>query len=493
MEQVHEAPTGWRNWRGEWALPVIFVIFMVGEGFTGSISANQAGVAGEVLAFFGFFGGALLGAFSVVRHAEELAHRFGEPYGTLILTISAITIEVVVIATIMLHGSNNPKIARDTMYSVVMIVLGGVVGFSLLSGGLRHHEQGYNLQGAGTFLSVLLPLAVLSLVWPNFTRATASGELSSGKAWFIMIGSVALYVIFLGVQTIRPRGYFTVPAEARLHGETAAGHPRAGWSFHAVMLGLCLPLVALLAEEETALVLIGLGALLWLRRERWLGIGVATISTAYLALLVLFVALVVFWTFSFQGVTSLNFFARDYVNAPFNYTLFQAANPLYILMFAPLLALLWPWLGKRGRDPSTPRKFGIGLLLVALSYGIMAAGIRYGIAADGRVGWWVLAACYLSQTIGELALSPIGYGLVGLLAAPEEASFAMGGWFFGIALAYQLAGWIATLTAGPVHSAHSGIVDYEHVYLQLFVFGTAASLLYLFGAAPIRKLMHGVH
>ena len=213
----------------------------------------------------------------------------------------------------------------------------------------------------------------------------------------------------------------------------------------------------------------------------------------YLALLVLFVALVVFWTFSFQGVTSLNFFARDYVNAPFNYTLFQAANPLYILMFAPLLALLWPWLGKRGRDPSTPRKFGIGLLLVALSYGIMAAGIRYGIAADGRVGWWVLAACYLSQTIGELALSPIGYGLVGLLAAPEEASFAMGGWFFGIALAYQLAGWIATLTAGPVHSAHSGIVDYEHVYLQLFVFGTAASLLYLFGAAPIRKLMHGVH
>ena len=213
----------------------------------------------------------------------------------------------------------------------------------------------------------------------------------------------------------------------------------------------------------------------------------------YIALLVLFVALVVFWTFSYQSVTSLNFFARDYVNAPFNYTLFQAANPLYILIFAPLMAVLWPWLGKRGRDPSTPRKFGIGLLLVALSYGIMVAGIRYGMAADGKIGWGVLAACYLAATIGELALSPIGYGLVGLLAAPEEASFAMGGWFFGVALAYQIAGWIATLTTGSADAAHPGIADYEHVYLRMFVFGIAASLVYLLAAPQIRKLMHGVH
>ena len=213
----------------------------------------------------------------------------------------------------------------------------------------------------------------------------------------------------------------------------------------------------------------------------------------YLALLALFVALVVFWTFSFQGVMSLNFFARDYVNAAFNYTLFQSANPLYILIFAQVMALLWPWLGKRGRDPSTPSKFGIGLLLVAMSYGVMAAGIHYGKGVDGRVGWEVLAGCYLAQTIGELALSPIGYGLVGLLAAPEEASFAMGGWFFGYAIAYQLAGWIATLTAGPVHGAHAGIADYEHVYLRLFLVGVAASLVYLLGAAPIRRLMHGVH
>jgi POT family proton-dependent oligopeptide transporter len=210
----------------------------------------------------------------------------------------------------------------------------------------------------------------------------------------------------------------------------------------------------------------------------------------YLALLVLFVALVLFWTLSFQGVTSLNFFARDYVDSPFDYTLFQAANPLYILIFAPLLAILWPWLGRRGRDPSTPRKFGIGLLLVALSYGLTAWAIRHSLEADGKVGWGVLAGCYWFQTIGELAINPIGYSLVGLLAAPEDTSFAMGGWYFGFALAYQLAGRIATLTTS---SAQVGIVGYAQVYERLFVAWIAVSVIFLLMAPKVRKLMHGVH
>ncbi|HET9109037.1 MAG TPA: oligopeptide:H+ symporter [Steroidobacteraceae bacterium] len=210
----------------------------------------------------------------------------------------------------------------------------------------------------------------------------------------------------------------------------------------------------------------------------------------YLALLLLFIALVLFWTLSFQGVTSLNFFARDYVNAPFDYTLFQSANPLYILLFAPLLAVLWPWLGRRGKDPSTPRKFGIGLLLVALSYGLTAWAIRYGAAPDGKVGWGVLAGCYWLQTLGELAINPIGYSLIGLLAAPEDASFAMGGWYFGFALAYQLAGWIATLTTS---GAQTGIAAYAHVYWELFIAGIAVSIVYLLAAPKLQKLMHGVH
>ncbi len=217
-------------------------------------------------------------------------------------------------------------------------------------------------------------------------------------------------------------------------------------------------------------------------------------SQRYLALLLLLIALVLFWAFSLQGVTSLNFFARDYVDAPFDYTLFQSANPLYILIFAVPLALLWPWLNRRGKDPSTPRKFGIGLLLVALSYGLMAAGIRFATGADGKVGWELLAGCYLLQTLGELALSPIGYSLVGLLAAPDEASLAMGGWFFGMALSYQLAGWIATLTTGAAGGtgAQSAIAAYGHVYGRLFVVGIAVSAVYLLAAPRVTRLMHGV-
>ncbi len=214
----------------------------------------------------------------------------------------------------------------------------------------------------------------------------------------------------------------------------------------------------------------------------------------YLALLLLFIALVAFWAFSLQGVTSLNFLARDHVDAPFNYMVFQSANPLYILCFAPLLALLWPWLERHGRDPSTPRKFGIGLLLVALSYGLLAYAINHLVGVDGRIGWLPLALCYLLQTLGELALMPIGYALVGQLAAPEEASLAMGGWFFGMALAYQLAGWIANRTLrAPGAGGTGGIAVYAHVYGQLFGWGLGLAALFLLTAPWIRRLMHGVH
>jgi len=208
----------------------------------------------------------------------------------------------------------------------------------------------------------------------------------------------------------------------------------------------------------------------------------------YLALLLLFAGLVVFWALSLQGVTSLNFLARDHVDAPWDFSWFQSANPLFILLFAPFLALLWPWLERRGRDPSTPRKFGIGLLLVALSYGVLVYAIDHLRHADGRIGWWPLLLCYLLQTLGELALSPIGYALVGQLAAPEEASLAMGGWFFGIALAYQLAGWIATLTAG----AGTGLAGYGQVYGHLFAWGLLAALAFLLATPLVRRLMHGV-
>ncbi|MEO6967569.1 MAG: peptide MFS transporter [Rhodanobacteraceae bacterium] len=209
----------------------------------------------------------------------------------------------------------------------------------------------------------------------------------------------------------------------------------------------------------------------------------------YIAMLLLFIAMVLFWALSLQGATSLNFFARDYVRAPFDFTVFQSANPFYILIFAPLLAMLWPWLDRRGSNPSTPRKFGIGLLLVALSYGVMVYAVHHLQGAGGRTPWWPLALCYLLSTLGELALSPIGYAMIGKLAAPDEASLAMGGWFFGVGVSYDLTGRIAAMTTT---GAQAGIEGYAHVYTFLLWAGVAIALIYLIAAPWITRLMHGV-
>src|SRR3982750_1875903 len=111
--------------------------------------------------FVWLFVGVLWSAISVVRHAEALAVKTGEPYGTLILTLSAITIEVIMISAAVLHGANNPTLARDMMFAVLMIALNGLVGLSLLLGGLRHREQAYNFQGVNSYLNAIMTLSVL--------------------------------------------------------------------------------------------------------------------------------------------------------------------------------------------------------------------------------------------------------------------------------------------------------------------------------------------
>jgi len=149
----------------------------------------------------------LAAAFAVVRHSDCLAEIFGEPYGTLILTLAITVIEVMMIAAVMLTGPQESTLARDTMFAVIMIVFNGMAGLALLVGGLRYHEQTYNLQGASSFLAVILPLAVLGLVLPNFT-STPGGTLSTLHEAFLMLMSLALYGVFLAIQTLRHRHYF---------------------------------------------------------------------------------------------------------------------------------------------------------------------------------------------------------------------------------------------------------------------------------------------
>src|SRR2546430_2316057 len=203
-----------------------------------------------VLIFFWLFAVILLSAISVVRHADCLAIKFGEPYGTLILTLSAISVEVMMISTAMLHGANNPTLGRDAIFAVVMIALNGLVGLSLLLGGLRYREQYYNLQGVNSYLNVIMTLAVLGLVFPIFTTSTRGPTFSTEQEIFLIVVSLLLYAIFLLIQTVRHRYYF-VQSEHLPVAAHSPHHPfqERSTAFHATMLLLYLVTVILLAEK----------------------------------------------------------------------------------------------------------------------------------------------------------------------------------------------------------------------------------------------------
>jgi len=207
---------------------------------------EHPGVMGVV--FLWLFLAVLWSAISVVRHADRLAIKCGEPYGTLILTLSAISIEVMMISAAMLHGKNNPTLARDMMFAVIMIALNGLIGLSLLLGGLRHREQNYNLQGASAYLNTIMALSVLGLVLPNFTTSMSGPRFSTVQEIFLAVTSIGLYAIFLLIQTMRHSEYFMDTRGAGHSSEHDAGAMHS-ISYHAVMLILYLLVVIVLAEK----------------------------------------------------------------------------------------------------------------------------------------------------------------------------------------------------------------------------------------------------
>ena len=222
------------------------IFFAAGSRFVEIIGHPVA----VIVVFLWLFAVILWSAVSVVRHADCLAVKLGEPYGTLILTLSAISIEVVMISTAMLHGANNPTLGRDAIFSVIMIALNGFVGLCLLIGGLRYREQYYNLQGVNSYLNVIMTLAVVGLVVPNFTTSTSGPTFSTEQEVFLIVMSLLLYAIFLLIQTMRHRRYFVESKEAVV-AVNSGHHPVQVYStgFHAGMLLLYLITIVLLAKK----------------------------------------------------------------------------------------------------------------------------------------------------------------------------------------------------------------------------------------------------
>ena len=147
--------------------------------------------------------------FAAVYHAEVVAHRVGEPFGSLVLALAVTVIEVALIVSVMITGgSDTAGLARDTVFAAVMIVCNGIVGICLLAGGVRHREQGFQLQGANAALSVLIALTALTMVFPNVTISSSGPTFSTSQLVFAAIVSLVLYGSFLFVQTVRHRDYF---------------------------------------------------------------------------------------------------------------------------------------------------------------------------------------------------------------------------------------------------------------------------------------------
>ncbi|CAE6777845.1 Sodium-potassium/proton antiporter ChaA [Paraburkholderia domus] len=222
-----------------WTIAAPFVAWIV-LGVAYALPGN-----GLLLALIGV---ALCAAvFTAVHHAEVVAHRVGEPFGTLVLAVAVTVIEVALIVSVMLtSGPEKAGLARDTVFAAVMIVCNGIVGICLLVGGIRHREQDFQSRGAAASLAVLASLSVLTLVMPNYTTTKVGPVLSSSQLAFAGVSSLVLYGVFVFVQTVRHRDYFLagVPDE-----DVHAAPPSTGVALASGgLLVVCLVAVVLLAK-----------------------------------------------------------------------------------------------------------------------------------------------------------------------------------------------------------------------------------------------------
>jgi Ca2+:H+ antiporter len=223
--------------RSAWIFPALAVALFAGAtalGFTFTPSA--AGLVFAVLLLVILFGT----VFAAVHHAEVIAQKIGEPYGTLLLTLAVTVIEVALIATIMLGEKPVPALARDTVFAVVMIVCNGLVGICILIGGLRYREQDVQVSGSSLYLSVLFVMATITLIMPNYTLTTPGPSYSAAQLGFVSVVTLILYGVFLYTQTIRHRDYFISDA-------TGDADNGAHLSSRMLAMSMALLLVSLLA------------------------------------------------------------------------------------------------------------------------------------------------------------------------------------------------------------------------------------------------------
>jgi len=223
--------------KSSWIFPALAItLFAVATALGLTFTPTVSGLLFAALLLAILFGT----VFAAVHHAEVIAERIGEPYGTLLLTLAVTIIEVALIATIMLGDKPVPALARDTVFAVVMIVCNGLVGLCIFIGGMRYREQDFQVAGANLYLSVLFVMATITLIMPNYTLAAPGPVYSAAQLGFVSVVTILLYGVFLYTQTIRHRDYFVGGAT----GDAADG---SLLSNRMLAISIALLLVSLLA------------------------------------------------------------------------------------------------------------------------------------------------------------------------------------------------------------------------------------------------------
>lgn len=243
--------TTWLKLGWAWLVVIAFTVY------GGTWLAEPLTPATAAACFAVLFFTIVAASFGVVHEADLLAHKLGEPYGTLILTLSIVSIEVILIASVLLGPGEFPTIGRDSIFAVMMIIVNLVMGICVIAGGLKHGEQEFNAQGANAYLSMIALLTGTALVLPN--HLSGAGEFAPLQAWTIAAVTAALYAVFLLLQMrsesrlfIQPRpGMMAVPARAKASISPSQGAPAATGERAAILtsslllLGMIIPIVLL--------------------------------------------------------------------------------------------------------------------------------------------------------------------------------------------------------------------------------------------------------
>ena len=290
---------------------------------------------------------------SAVHHAEVVALRVGEPFGTLVLALAVTVIEVGLIISMMLGGGPNPALLRDSVHAVVMLVLHGLAGLCIIVGAFRQRETEFRVEGANAFLAVLIPMAVLVLVLPNYVVSEPGPFYSPVQLAFVSVACVGLYIAFLFIQTNWHRAFFLPPGELPPGENDGEGHARPSGRIALASVGLLslsLLAVVLLAKSLAPALEAGVNAL---------GAPLAVVGVIVAGIVLLP-----------ETAAAVRAASRNRLQASINLALGSAVASIGLAV--PSVALVSFWIGQ-------PLQLGIsagGNVLMAL--GFVVAIITYG-------------------------------------------------------------------------------------------------------------------